>query len=117
MEYRTDTIMNQQPWVNPYQQRVEMTGINAWILMASFDFNARIAIESIQSNTTIEVASDGKKKLLYPYDLAGPYDEPPISDYDYNIPQDPDNRQYIRPPPEETHATGYLASVLGGLGL
>ncbi|KAI8623236.1 hypothetical protein F5Y19DRAFT_459184 [Xylariaceae sp. FL1651] len=83
-----NTIRDLHQWVNPYQQRIEMTGINAWILMATFDFNARIAVESILPNTCTEVVADGQKKLLYPYDLAGPFNEPPIAPPDYLLSAD-----------------------------
>ncbi|KAI1424950.1 hypothetical protein F5Y12DRAFT_750014 [Xylaria sp. FL1777] len=83
---KVSTIMNLQRWINPFQQRVEMTGINAWILMAALDYNARISVEAILPNTITEVAADGVKKFVHPYDLAGPFDEPPLSAPDYFLP-------------------------------
>ncbi|KAI3322774.1 hypothetical protein HD806DRAFT_523078 [Xylariaceae sp. AK1471] len=95
MEFNhSTTITSMRQWVNPFQQRIEMTGINAWILMSTFDYNARIAVEAIQPNTQTEVAVDGNRKYLYPYDLAGPYNDPPIAAYDYLIPA---NKQYTAP--------------------
>ncbi|KAI1074828.1 hypothetical protein F5B20DRAFT_422888 [Whalleya microplaca] len=72
-------------WVNPYQQRIEMAGINAWVLMASFDFNARIAVEAIQEKR-FDVTANGVKRQLQPYDLCGPYHEPLFAPTDYLIP-------------------------------
>ncbi|KAJ2979457.1 hypothetical protein NUW58_g7193 [Xylaria curta] len=89
------TITSIQQWINPYQQRVEMTGINAWILMASMDYDARISVEAILPNTRTEIALNGKKKYVYNYDLAGPYDEPPIASHDYLLPAD---KNYATPP-------------------
>ncbi|KAI0411090.1 hypothetical protein F5X98DRAFT_64407 [Xylaria grammica] len=80
------TITDQPRWVNPYQQRVEMAGINAWILMASSDFNARVTVEAMLPNTLTEVAVDGEKKFVRPYDLAGPFVEPAIAAPDYLLP-------------------------------
>ncbi|KAI1333927.1 hypothetical protein F5Y15DRAFT_410034 [Xylariaceae sp. FL0016] len=84
-------------WVNPYQMRVEMTGINAWVVMATFDYNARISVENILPNDPIEVVVDGEKKRLLPYDLAGPFDEPAIAGENYllksNIPAGPQQQR------------------------
>ncbi|KAI0204365.1 hypothetical protein F4808DRAFT_456814 [Astrocystis sublimbata] len=89
MEFtREHTIKSMPQWVNPYQERIEMTGINAWTLMASLDYNARITVEAILPNTRTEVASDGDKKYIYNYDLAGPFEEQPIASYDYYLPSD-----------------------------
>ncbi|KAI1174841.1 hypothetical protein F4777DRAFT_588952 [Nemania sp. FL0916] len=90
--YNGMTITSQSQWVNPFQQRVEMTGICAWILMASLDYNARVTVEAILPNSQIEIASDGKKRYVYPYDLCGPYDEPPIAPRDYLLPADDQSR-------------------------
>ncbi|KAI0099988.1 hypothetical protein F4776DRAFT_522549 [Hypoxylon sp. NC0597] len=73
-------------WVNPYQYRVEMTGINAWLLMATFDFNARIAVECTIPEVKTEVVADGKRRIIQPYDLAGPYDPPALAEADYSLP-------------------------------
>ncbi|TGJ87541.1 hypothetical protein E0Z10_g1222 [Xylaria hypoxylon] len=87
MNFTVDgTITNQSQWVHPYQQRVEMTGINAWILMASLRFDARITVEALQPNTVTEVAANGNKKYVHTYDLAGPFQEPPVSAPDYLLP-------------------------------
>ncbi|KAI0975206.1 hypothetical protein F4678DRAFT_469840 [Xylaria arbuscula] len=83
---KVGTIKNMQKWVNPFQQRVELTGINAWILMASLEYDARITVEKMLTNTITEVAADGVKKYLRPYDLAGPFQEPPVSAPDYFLP-------------------------------
>lgn len=66
--------------------RVEMTGINAFILMASLDFDARISVEAILPNTMTEVAADGVKKWVRNYDLAGPFEEPQIAADDFLLP-------------------------------
>ncbi|KAI3340094.1 hypothetical protein F4824DRAFT_487573 [Ustulina deusta] len=93
MKFRkVGTITNMQRWVNPFQQRVEMTGINAWILMAALDYNARISVEAILPNTITEVAADGVKKYVHPYDLAGPFDEPPLAAPDYFLPAEKTNK-------------------------
>ncbi|KAK5635603.1 hypothetical protein RRF57_011315 [Xylaria bambusicola] len=83
---KVGTIKALQKWVNPFQQRVEMTGINAWMLMSSLDYNARISVEAILPNTITEVAADGRKRWVEPYDLAGPFDEPQISADDFFLP-------------------------------
>ncbi|KAI1401733.1 hypothetical protein F4819DRAFT_457062 [Hypoxylon fuscum] len=70
-------------WTLPYQARVEMTGINAWVLMSSVDFNARIAVECIEPGEPFEVVVDGNRRGLVPYDLAGPYHGPPLGDRNY----------------------------------
>ncbi|KAI1111061.1 hypothetical protein F5Y14DRAFT_443592 [Nemania sp. NC0429] len=80
------TITSMSQWVNPFQQRVELAGICAWTLMASMDYNARIAVEAILPDTRWTVTSNGKEKYLHPYDLAGSYEEPPIASYDYLLP-------------------------------
>ncbi|KAL7620159.1 hypothetical protein AAE478_009152 [Parahypoxylon ruwenzoriense] len=79
-------------WVNPYQNRVEMGGINAWVLMATFDFEARIAVECMEPGRRTEVVADGQRRLLKNYDLCGPYWEPPVAPEDYNL--DPEDDQY-----------------------
>ncbi|KAI1372383.1 hypothetical protein F4677DRAFT_432724 [Hypoxylon crocopeplum] len=78
-------------WVLPYQYRVEMTGINAWTLMATFDFNARIAVEALEPETRFEVVVDGQRRLLKPYDLAGPFERPPIANSDYLLKAESDS--------------------------
>ncbi|KAI0810112.1 hypothetical protein GGR55DRAFT_689281 [Xylaria sp. FL0064] len=83
---KVGTITNLKRWVNPFQQRIEMTGINAWTLMASLEYNARISVEAISPDTVTEVAVDGIKKHVRPYDLAGPFDEPPLAASDYFLP-------------------------------
>lgn len=91
------TLRNLSQWVNPFQQRVEMTGINAWLLMSTLDYNARIVVEALPVNTLTEVAADGDKKYLYNYDLAGPYEDPPLAAWDYMLPA---NNQFS--PPQQT---------------
>ena len=73
------------PSIIPYQFRVEMAGINAWILMATLDFNARITVESIVADV-YEVVSNGKRRLVHPYDLAGPAEQPPLAPSDWLLP-------------------------------
>ncbi|KAH8160373.1 hypothetical protein CIB48_g7880 [Xylaria polymorpha] len=92
---RVSTIKSMPQWVNPYQQRVELAGINAWTLMASLDYNARITVETVLPNVRTEVAADGEKRFIYNYDLAGPFHEPPIASYDYLLPSGQD---YTPPP-------------------
>lgn len=72
-------------WINPYQFRIEMTGINAWVLMATLDYNARITVE-LMPDDDIYVAMDGKRKRFVPYDLAGPTDQPPLAPVDWKLP-------------------------------
>ncbi|TRX91566.1 hypothetical protein FHL15_007571 [Xylaria flabelliformis] len=97
------TIKSMTQWVNPYQQRIELTGINAWVLMASLDYNARVTVEALLPNTRTEVACDGKKKFIYNYDLAGPFTEPPIASYDYNLP----GNQDFKAPPGQTKPNNF----------
>ncbi|KAI1748877.1 hypothetical protein F4782DRAFT_533996 [Xylaria castorea] len=99
LEFDPNTTIQSMPqWVNPYQQRIELTGINAWTLMASLDYNARITVEALLPNTRTEVVADGKKKFIYNYDLAGPFEEPPIASHDYNLPGGKD----LNAPPGQT---------------
>ncbi|KAI5917903.1 hypothetical protein F4810DRAFT_704563 [Camillea tinctor] len=74
---------NLSRWVQPFQQRVEMTGINAWVLMASFEYNARLAVEALMPGERTEVTANGAKRLVYAYDLAAPFEEPAISAQDF----------------------------------
>ncbi|KAI1363314.1 hypothetical protein F5Y08DRAFT_245127 [Xylaria arbuscula] len=83
---RAGVVDSLQKWVNPFQMRIEMTGINAFILMASLDFDARISVEAILPNTVTEVAADGVKKWVNNYDLAGPFHEPQLAANDFNLP-------------------------------
>ncbi|KAI2638423.1 hypothetical protein GGS21DRAFT_488507 [Xylaria nigripes] len=92
------TITSMQQWVNPFQLRVELTGINAWVLMASLDYDARISVEAILPDTRTEVVADGNKKVLCNYDLAGPYDEPKLASWDYLLPAD---QKYTAPAESE----------------
>ncbi|OTB02722.1 hypothetical protein M426DRAFT_264324 [Hypoxylon sp. CI-4A] len=72
-------------WVNPYEHRIEMAGINAWVLMATFDYNARVTVEALVPNDENDVVVDGKRRVLMPYDLAGPTKPVLISENDYAI--------------------------------
>ena len=74
-----------RPWVNPFQFRIEMTGINAWILMATLGYDARITVETIPPDD-YEVIVNGKRKHIETYDLAGPYDIPPLAPRDWLLP-------------------------------
>ena len=67
-----------RPWINPYQFRIEMTGISAWVTMAALDYKARIAVEVIEDFDFDTVADDIRKKTT-PYDLAGPFEQPPMA--------------------------------------
>ncbi|KAI1137322.1 hypothetical protein F5Y05DRAFT_85954 [Hypoxylon sp. FL0543] len=80
-------LPNLSRWVNPYQYRVEMAGINAWLVMASFDFNARITVEAVMPEVKSEVVADGERRMVQPYDLAGPYEAPPLAAEDYLLPR------------------------------
>ncbi|KAI0002350.1 hypothetical protein F4779DRAFT_631046 [Xylariaceae sp. FL0662B] len=82
-ERRRNPFPDLSRWVNPYQQRVEMTGINAWVLMATFDYNARIAVECIPPNGKFVVRSDGVRRAVQPFDLCGPHQEPLLAETDY----------------------------------
>ncbi|KAI0380285.1 hypothetical protein F5Y04DRAFT_257850 [Hypomontagnella monticulosa] len=75
-------------WVNAYAARVEMTGICAWVLMASFNYDARIAVERLDPDGQTEVVMDGERKMIPNYDLAGPFQQPDswFADKDYNLP-------------------------------
>ncbi|KAH9908853.1 hypothetical protein F4778DRAFT_714233 [Xylariomycetidae sp. FL2044] len=81
--HRNVFVRDMSRWVNPYQQRIEMAGINAWMLMSSLDYDARIAVERIPPRTPFEVMMDGEKRLVYPYDLAGPFEKQTIANADY----------------------------------
>ncbi|KAI2467627.1 hypothetical protein F4781DRAFT_305771 [Annulohypoxylon bovei var. microspora] len=70
-------------WINPYQSRIEMAGINAWVLMSTFDYNARIAVECIEPEMKTEIVVDGQRRTIKPYALAGPIDPPLVAEPDY----------------------------------
>ncbi|KAI2622331.1 hypothetical protein GGR54DRAFT_598126 [Hypoxylon sp. NC1633] len=72
--------------VFPYQYRVEMAGINAWVLMGAFDFNARIAVECIPAEANMEVVADGIRRVVKPYDLASSMKTPGPAAEDYLLP-------------------------------
>ncbi|KAI1474179.1 hypothetical protein F4774DRAFT_401586 [Daldinia eschscholtzii] len=74
---------NLSQWVNPYQYRIEMAGINAWVLMATFDYNARITVECIEPDFKSDVVADGKHHIIKPFSLAGPYEAPEMATDDY----------------------------------
>ncbi|KAI1652565.1 hypothetical protein F4813DRAFT_377641 [Daldinia decipiens] len=82
---------NLSQWVNPYQYRVEMTGINAWVLMAAFDYNARIAVECVEPNIKTEVVVDGRRRLITPKNLAGSPIPPNVSADNYLLPPSPES--------------------------
>lgn len=84
-EHPEGVFAHLRPWINPYQFRIEMTGICAWMLMATLDYEARIAVEVIPP-TDIEIMSDGTRKLIAPYDLAGPFEFPPFAPKDWLLP-------------------------------
>ncbi|KAI1086785.1 hypothetical protein F5B19DRAFT_110533 [Rostrohypoxylon terebratum] len=81
-------------WVNPYQSRIEMAGINAWILMATFDFNARIVVECMEPGLRRDVIVGGEERLVEPKELAGPSEEPLAAASDFMIePYDDDDEE------------------------
>ncbi|KAI1432553.1 hypothetical protein GGR50DRAFT_688860 [Xylaria sp. CBS 124048] len=88
------TLKSMHQWVLPFQQRVELTGINAWVLMASLDYDARITVEAILPSTETAVVADGKMKMLINYDLAGPCTQPSLASWDYLLPAD---HKYVAP--------------------
>lgn len=71
-------------WVNPYQFRVEMTGICAWALMATLDYEARIAVERMPDDH-IPVVLDGRRNRIPPHDLVGPNRQPPLAAPDWTL--------------------------------
>ncbi|KAI1800341.1 hypothetical protein F4811DRAFT_539676 [Daldinia bambusicola] len=76
-------LWNLSQWVNPYEYRIEMAGINAWVLMATFDYNARIAVECVEPEFKADVVADGRRLTLKPFNLAGPYVAPLVAADDY----------------------------------
>lgn len=95
-------------WINPYQFRIEMAGINAWILMATLDYDARICVEVIPP-LLYDVAANGRIKQILPYDLAGPFIQPPPAPADWLLPGQP-------PPAPPAHPTVPPAGGAGGGG-
>ncbi|KAI2627937.1 hypothetical protein GGS26DRAFT_126278 [Hypomontagnella submonticulosa] len=91
-------------WVRPYQYRIEMTGICAWTVMASFDYNARIVVERMDPDKETEVVVNGRKREIKNYELAGPYYEQPFTWHDGD-----DAKFYPlkEVPAEATPETGY----------
>ncbi|KAK7753091.1 hypothetical protein SLS62_005041 [Diatrype stigma] len=74
-------------WVNPYQFRVEMTGICAWALMGTLDYDARIVVERIPDED-IPVVQDGERRRLPPHELVGPENQPPLAEPDWTFQSD-----------------------------
>ncbi|KAI1459818.1 hypothetical protein F4805DRAFT_418765 [Annulohypoxylon moriforme] len=70
-------------WINPYGSRIEMAGINAWVLMSTFDYNARIVVECLEPEMKTDIVVDGERRVIKPYALAGPYERPSIAEEDY----------------------------------
>ncbi|CAJ2499627.1 Uu.00g024800.m01.CDS01 [Anthostomella pinea] len=105
---------NLPQWVNPYHQRVEMTGINAWMVMASFDFNARIAIENVLPNVQTKLAVNGKHRIIVPFDLAGTFTDTSLPPIDLlSLPTPPPGPQQQPTPPQSPGADGPLSWVAG----
>lgn len=65
-------LPNLSRWANPYAERIEMTGIHAWSLMAAFGYKARIVVESLIDNYGCDVMADGKRPRMRLWDLVGP---------------------------------------------
>ncbi|KAI0390787.1 hypothetical protein F5Y17DRAFT_41968 [Xylariaceae sp. FL0594] len=82
------TFTHLSPWVCPYKERIEMSGIAAWSLMASFDFNARFSVEAIPAGQRIAVSHNARPAYLLPRDLTGPPYDPFIADPDYLLRKD-----------------------------
>ncbi|KAI0473437.1 hypothetical protein GGR56DRAFT_695698 [Xylariaceae sp. FL0804] len=74
-------------WLNPYQARVEMAGICAWMAMACVDFDARVAVEALVPNRRIPVVADGRRRTVENYDLSGTRaEQSTIAAQDYFLP-------------------------------
>ncbi|RYP66746.1 hypothetical protein DL771_007626 [Monosporascus sp. 5C6A] len=73
-----EVFRHMRPWINPYQFRIEMTGICAWVTMATLDYKARIAVEVID-DFDFDTVAGGIRKKTKPYDLAGPFEQPPMA--------------------------------------
>ncbi|RYP93251.1 hypothetical protein DL770_000626 [Monosporascus sp. CRB-9-2] len=73
-----EVFRHMRPWINPYQFRIEMAGISAWVTMATLDYKARIAVEVIE-DFDFDTVADGIRKKTKPYDLAGPFEQPPMA--------------------------------------
>ncbi|KAI0881393.1 uncharacterized protein GGS22DRAFT_173085 [Annulohypoxylon maeteangense] len=80
---KEDVLPSLPRWVNPYQARIEMTGINAWVLMSAFDYNGRIVVECLEPEMKANIVVDGARRTIKPYALAGPLNGPQIADADY----------------------------------
>lgn len=65
------------------QFRIEMTGINAWWLMGSFDYNARIVVECMEPGLRRDIVVAGEHRLIEAKGLAGRPWQPPIATVDY----------------------------------
>ncbi|KAI6082302.1 hypothetical protein F4821DRAFT_247553 [Hypoxylon rubiginosum] len=71
-------------WVFPYAVRVEMTGIAAWVLMATHQWNARIALECMEPNLGYQVVVDGDLRVFKPSAIFPSRPKPPFAAEDYN---------------------------------
>ncbi|KAI1463268.1 uncharacterized protein F4812DRAFT_256557 [Daldinia caldariorum] len=83
MDLSNGRLWSLSQWVNPYEYRIEMAGINAWVLMATFDYNARITVECIEPEFKTDVVADGRRLTLQPFHLAGPHAAPEVAADDY----------------------------------
>ncbi|RYP76306.1 hypothetical protein DL769_003646 [Monosporascus sp. CRB-8-3] len=83
-----EVFRHMRPWINPYQFRIEMTGISAWVTMATLDYRARIAVEVIEE-FDFDTVADGIRKKTKPYDLAGPFEQPPLAPADWLLSEIP----------------------------
>ncbi|KAI1098554.1 hypothetical protein F4804DRAFT_324404 [Jackrogersella minutella] len=66
-------------WVEPYQYRIEMAGINSWTLMSTFNYEARITVELIAPGVKTDVIADGRRRWVRPTDLSGLTNRPDIA--------------------------------------
>ncbi|KAI1206956.1 uncharacterized protein F4807DRAFT_436481 [Annulohypoxylon truncatum] len=80
-----DSLPSLSRWVNPYGSRIEMAGINAWVLMSTFSYNARIVVECIEPEMKTDIVVDGQRRTIKPFELAGPRYPPLIAAADYCV--------------------------------
>ncbi|RYP45681.1 hypothetical protein DL768_008025 [Monosporascus sp. mg162] len=83
-----EVFRHMRPWINPYQFRIEMAGIGAWVIMATLDYKARIAVEVIE-DFDFDTVADGIRKKTKLYDLAGPFEQPPMAPADWLLSEIP----------------------------
>ncbi|KAI1764669.1 hypothetical protein GGR53DRAFT_492688 [Hypoxylon sp. FL1150] len=73
-------------WVYPYATRMEMTGLAAYLAVATHQWNARIAIECLEPHLGYQVVVDGELRIFKPDALAPTRQIPDFTQANYFYP-------------------------------